>query len=53
MSDANSNELDPKETEILVSEVTDEALERAAGIGDAKAGAWTLGACTGISVCPG
>jgi hypothetical protein len=53
MSDANSNELDPKEAEFLVSEVTDEALERAAGIGDAKAGAWTLGACTGISVCPG
>ncbi len=53
MSDANTNELDPNETEILVSEVTDEAIERAAGIGNAKAGAWTLGACTGISVCPG
>jgi hypothetical protein len=53
MNDANTNEFDLNETEILTAELTDEALERAAGIEDAKAGAWTLGACTGISVCPG
>ena len=53
MNDANTNELDLKETDILTADFTDEALEKAAGIADAKAGAWTLGACTGISVCPG
>jgi hypothetical protein len=53
MSEIDRNELDLKDAEILTSDVTDEALESAAGTGNVKAGAWTLGACTGISVCPG
>lgn len=53
MKDATTNGLDLSEEEILTYEVSDEALETAAGMGKEKAGAWTLGACTGISVCPG
>lgn len=43
-------EVDQKEEEILAFEVSDEALESAAGTGTAI---YTLGACTGLSVCPG
>jgi hypothetical protein len=50
MKDVNTNGLDQTEEEILTYDVSDEALETAAG---AEKGAWTLGACTGISVCPG
>ncbi|MGE5295266.1 MAG: hypothetical protein ACM3VT_10600 [Solirubrobacterales bacterium] len=39
--------------EILTSEVSDEALETAAGIAKEKTDNYTLGACTGLSVCPG
>lgn len=39
------------EEEILVYEVSDESLESAAAA--ANAGAYTLGFCTGLSVCPG
>ncbi|HZT26094.1 MAG TPA: hypothetical protein VFA57_10360 [Pseudolabrys sp.] len=39
------------EEEILAFDVTDEALEIAAG--GKEAGNYTLGACTGLSVCPG
>lgn len=39
------------EEEILAYDVSDEALEVAAG--KEKAGSFTLGACTGLSVCPG
>jgi hypothetical protein len=46
-------ELDQTEEEILTYEVSDEALETAAGTGKEKAGNYTLGACTGLSVCPG
>jgi hypothetical protein len=52
MKDATTNGLDQTEEEILTYDVSDEALETAAGAGMEK-GAWTLGACTGISVCPG
>ena len=38
------------EEEILAYEVSDESLESAAGT--AKAGAYTLGFCTGLSACP-
>jgi hypothetical protein len=39
--------------EILTYEVSDEALETAAGTGKEKAGHYTLGYCTGLSACPG
>lgn len=38
--------------DILVFDVSDEALELATGKVDDKAN-FTLGACTGLSVCPG
>jgi hypothetical protein len=41
---------DQTEEEILSYEVSDEALETA---GKDQAGLFTLGACTGLSVCPG
>jgi hypothetical protein len=41
-----------KEEEIFVFEVSDEALETAAGTAMEKAN-FTLGACSGLSVCPG
>ena len=40
------------EEEILAFEVSDEALEIAAGTAKEKAN-FTLGACSGLSVCPG
>jgi len=43
--------LDQTEEAILTFEVSDEALETAAG-GKEKAANFTLGACTGLSVCP-
>jgi hypothetical protein len=52
MSDTNTG-LDRTEEEILSFEVSDEALETAAGTGKEKAGNYTLGFCTGMSVCPG
>jgi hypothetical protein len=44
-------ELEQTEKEILAFEVSDEALEAAAGNVNAKAN-FTLGACSGLSVCP-
>ena len=44
--------LDQTEEEILTYEVSDEALETAAGTGKEKAGNYTLGGFTGFSVCP-
>ncbi len=41
------------EEEILAFEVSDEALEATAGAVREKAAAYTLGACSGFSVCPG
>jgi hypothetical protein len=43
---------DLTEQEILAFEVSDEALESAAGTGKEKAGNYTLGFCTGLSACP-
>lgn len=42
--------LDQIDEEILTYEVSDEALETAAGSGENKA--YTLGFCTGLSACP-
>jgi hypothetical protein len=44
--------LEKTKEEILAFEVPDEALEIAAGTPRAKAN-FTLGACTGLSECPG
>jgi hypothetical protein len=44
--------LEKTEEEILAFEVSDEALEIAAGTAKEKAN-FTLGACTGLSECPG
>ena len=41
-----------KSEEILAFKVSDEALEIAAGAAQEKAN-FTLGACTGLSECPG
>jgi hypothetical protein len=46
----NDNTIDLTEEEILTYEVSDEALETAAGT--EKTANFTLGACTGLSVCP-
>ena len=43
----------PDETEVILTcEVSDEALE-AAGIGNEKAGRYTLFYCTALDLCPG
>jgi hypothetical protein len=44
--------LDQTEEELLISGISDEALEIAAGTASEKAN-FTLGACSGLSVCPG
>ena len=44
--------LDEIGEEFLTYEVSDEALETAAGSGEQKAGHYTLGFCTGLSACP-
>ena len=44
--------LEKTEQEILVFKVSDEALEIAGGTAKEKAN-FTLGACTGLSECPG
>ena len=49
----NTIELNQIEEETLIYEVPDEAVESAAGTGREKAGNFTLGACSGLSVCPG
>ena len=46
------NITDQTQEEALAFEVTDEALEIAAGAAKEKA-SFTLGACTGLSVCDG
>ena len=43
---SNTSNLDQTEQDILTNEVSDEALESAAGTG--KAGNFTFGACTGL-----
>ncbi len=44
--------LDRTEEELFINLVSDEALEIAAGSTKEKAN-FTLGACSGLSVCPG
>jgi hypothetical protein len=44
--------LDRSEEELLIKGISDEALEIAAGTAKEKAN-FTLGACSGLSVCPG
>jgi hypothetical protein len=44
--------LEPAEEMVLAFEVSDEALEMAAGAAREKAN-FTLGACSGLSVCDG
>ena len=42
-------ELEPTQNETLATEISDDALEAAA---EMSMGNYTLGACTGLSVCP-
>jgi hypothetical protein len=44
--------LDRNEEDLFISGISDEALEIAAGTSKDKAN-FTLGACSGLSVCPG
>ena len=44
--------LDRSEEELFINNVSDEALEIAAGSAKEKAN-FTVGACSGLSVCPG
>jgi hypothetical protein len=45
--------LDQTEEEMLTYEVSDRALESAAGTGNEKAGNYTLFYCTALDLCPG
>ena len=45
--------IEQTEQEIFAFEVSDEALEAAAGTVREKAANYTLAACSGLSVCPG
>ena len=45
--------LEKTEKEILAFEVSDEALEIAAGTAKKEKAGFTLGSCTGLSVCDG
>jgi hypothetical protein len=44
--------IDQREEEILSIEISDEALEAAAGSVKEKAGAFTLAFCSGLDTCP-
>ena len=44
--------IDQTEVEILCYEVSDEALEAAAGTTKDKAGSFTLSFCSGLDTCP-
>ena len=48
----NDTHIDQREEEILTFEVSDEALEAAAGTVKEKAGAFTLAFCSGLDTCP-
>ncbi len=52
MSDTSIG-LDETEEEMLAYEVSDEALETAAGTGSEKAANYTLYYCTALHLCPG
>jgi hypothetical protein len=54
----NNTIIGPDQTEedeilIITYKISDEALETAAGTEKEKASNYTLGACTGLAVCPG
>jgi len=44
--------LEQTEEQMLTYEVSDEALETAAGTGKEKAGSFTISFCTGLVGCP-
>ena len=44
--------IDQREEEIFTVQITDEALEAAAGSVKEKAGAFTLAFCSGLDSCP-
>lgn len=44
--------IEQTEQEMLAFDVSDEALETAAGTAREKAANYTLAACSGLSVCP-
>jgi hypothetical protein len=48
----NDIHIDQREEEILTFDVSDEALEAAAGTVKDKAGAFTLSFCSGLDTCP-
>ncbi|MFZ3360085.1 MAG: hypothetical protein WCA56_21980 [Xanthobacteraceae bacterium] len=48
----NELHIDQREEEILTFDVSDEALEAAAGTVNEKAGAFTLAFCSGLDTCP-
>jgi hypothetical protein len=50
---APMTDLHIQEEEILSFDVSDEALEAAAGSLKTKAGAFTLAFCSGLDTCPG
>ena len=50
---SDTTRFDQIDQEVLSFDVSDEALETAAGTGKEKAGNYTLGFCSGLSVCPG
>ena len=52
LSAATTIGLDRPEEEILTYEVSDEALETAAGTGSKQAGNYTLFYCTYLNICP-
>jgi hypothetical protein len=52
MSDIATNLVDANQ-QIFHSDPSDEAIEAAAGSLNDATTAYTLGACTGLSVCPG
>jgi hypothetical protein len=45
--------LEQTEEEMLIYEVSDEALESATGTGNEEAGNYTLYFCTALDLCPG
>jgi hypothetical protein len=49
----NTIRFDQTDEEFLTADVSDEALESAAGAAKAMAGSFTLAFCSGLDTCPG
>ena len=49
---SETKKFDHAEDQILACDVSDEALETAAGSGKDNSGVYTLGSCTGYFSCP-